>query len=173
MIIRKAENADIDGVAEIYEEIHNEEEAGRLTTGWIRGVYPVRSVAEAALQRDDLFVMEDGGKILGSALINQIQVDAYRNAPWSFPASPDEVCVIHTLVISPRAGRKGLGTRFVRFYEDYARKHHMPELRMDTNARNEAARSLYRKLGYTEIGLVPTVFNGIPDVRLVLLEKHL
>jgi ribosomal protein S18 acetylase RimI-like enzyme len=44
---------------------------------------------------------------------------------------------------------------------------------MDTNARNAAARSLYRKLGYREIAVVPTVFNGIPDVMLVLLEKHL
>ena len=44
---------------------------------------------------------------------------------------------------------------------------------MDTNAKNETARAMYRKLGYRETGVVPTVFNGIPDVRLVLLEKHL
>ena len=31
----------------------------------------------------------------------------------------------------------------------------------------------YKKLGYKEIGIVPTEFNGIPDVQLVLLEKHL
>ena len=44
---------------------------------------------------------------------------------------------------------------------------------MDTNARNRAARQLYAKLGYKEIGIVPTVFNDIPGVQLVLLEKHL
>ena len=44
---------------------------------------------------------------------------------------------------------------------------------MDTNEKNQAARALYRSLGYEEIGVVPTVFNGIPDVRLVLLEKGL
>lgn len=44
---------------------------------------------------------------------------------------------------------------------------------MDTNARNTAARALYKKLGYQEIGIVPTVFNGIPDVQLVLIEKTL
>ena len=38
---------------------------------------------------------------------------------------------------------------------------------------NAAARGLYKKLGYKEIGIVPTEFNGIPDVQLVLLEKHL
>lgn len=32
---------------------------------------------------------------------------------------------------------------------------------------------MYVKLGYKEIGIVPTVFNGIPGVGLVLLEKAL
>ena len=32
---------------------------------------------------------------------------------------------------------------------------------------------MYKKYGYTEIGIVPTVFNGIEDVQLVLLEKYL
>lgn len=44
---------------------------------------------------------------------------------------------------------------------------------MDTNERNSRARAMYVKLGYKEIGIVPTVFNGIPGVGLVLLEKAL
>ena len=44
---------------------------------------------------------------------------------------------------------------------------------IDTNVRNTAARALYRKLGYKEIAIVPTTFNGIPGFNLVLLEKNL
>ena len=173
MNIRKATIQDISDVEAIYNEIHDAEEAGVITTGWIRGVYPVRSVAEAALERGDLFVMEEDARIVGAALINQIQVDVYQDAPWEFCALPEEVCVLHTLVISPKVSGKGLGKQFVRFYEEYARSHHQQELRIDTNARNEQARAMYRKLGYKEIAVVPTVFNGIPNVQLVLLEKHL
>ena len=173
MNIRKATSQDITGVETIYNEIHDAEEAGVITTGWIRGVYPVRSVAEAALERGDLFVMEEDARIVGAALINQIQVDVYQDAPWEFCALPEEVCVLHTLVISPKVSGNGFGKQFVRFYEEYARSHHQQELRMDTNARNERARTMYRKLGYKEIAIVPTVFNGIPNVQLVLLEKHL
>ena len=36
-----------------------------------------------------------------------------------------------------------------------------------------AVRALYRKLGYTETGIVPCDFNGIEGIRLVLLEKPL
>ena len=46
-------------------------------------------------------------------------------------------------------------------------------LRMDTNERNLVARKMYKKFDFEEIDVVPTVFNGIPDVNLVLLEKYL
>ena len=47
------------------------------------------------------------------------------------------------------------------------------ELRIDTNAINQRARAMYQKLGYEERGIVPCVFNGIPGVQLVCLEKYL
>ena len=65
------------------------------------------------------------------------------------------------------------GRAFVAFYEDYARKNGCICLRIDTNEKNENARRLYAKLGYREAGIVPCVFNGIPGVNLVCLEKKL
>ncbi len=173
MMIRKAVEADLDAVAAIYDELHEAEEAGEASIGWARGVYPVRATAEAALRRDDLFVLEAEGSIRGAGIINRIQVDSYYGAPWEHEAADDEVCVFHTLVISPKYAGKGLGREFMRFYEEYAKAQNCPELRIDTNERNLRARAIYRKLGYKEIAVVPTVFNGIEGVNLVLLEKHL
>ena len=172
-MIRKALPRDLDAVEQIYKRIIDAEEEGRMTTGWLRDIYPVRSTAEAALLRDDLFVLEEDGRILGAGIINRIQVDVYRGAPWAAEVPDDAVCVLHTLVIDPLAAGHGLGTAFVRFYEAYAKEQGIKELRLDTNVRNLAARSMYKKLGYTEIAVVPTVFNGIPDVQLVLLEKRM
>ena len=76
------------------------------------------------------------------------------------------------LVVAQGKGR-GYGSRFVAFYEDYARAHRCPYLRMDTNERNTSARALYRRLGYQEVSVVPCQFNGIPGVNLVCLEKTL
>lgn len=78
-----------------------------------------------------------------------------------------------TLAISPEKSGRGYGKAFVAFYEEWAVKHGLTELRMDTNAINTTARAMYQKLGYKEISVVPTTFNGIPGVDLVLLEKHL
>lgn len=171
-MIRKAVYTDLEAVARIYEELHEAEEKGSITVGWNRDIYPVKATAEAALKRDDLFVLEKGGQLLGAGIINQLQVDSYYGAPWEYEAADQEVFVLHTLVISPRAARKGLGRKFAAFFEKYAAQHGVHELRLDTNEKNMAARSMYKKLGYKEIAIVPTVFNGIPNVNLVLLEKQ-
>ena len=172
-MIRKALETEIPAVAAIYDKLHTEEEAGRVTIGWIRGVYPTEDTARMALNRGDLFVQEDGGKVVGAAIINQTQVDAYYGGPWKYAAQDAEVMVLHTLVIDPDTAGRGLGKQFVAFYEDYAGENGCKVLRMDTNSRNAGARAMYAKLGYREAGIVPCVFNGIEGVGLVLLEKVL
>ena len=173
MKIRKAAPNDIDAVEKLYDAIHTAEENGKQTIGWIRGIYPVRKTAEMALERDDLFVLEDAGEIHGTGILNKIQVDSYAEGSWEHTVPDEQVCVLHTLVIDPGSAGKGYGKAFIEYYEAYAREIGCTELRIDTNARNVVARAMYKKHGYTEIGIVPTVFNGIDGVQLVLLEKHL
>ncbi|MBE6877790.1 MAG: GNAT family N-acetyltransferase [Ruminococcaceae bacterium] len=173
MIIRKAIANDVDAVAKIYEEIHSEIEKGNLVVGWERGVYPVKSTAQNALEKDWLFVAEDNGKIVSAAIINQYQGPIYEEANWEFEAEEDEIMVLHTLVVSPSCKQNGIGTKMVAFYEQHALENGCRELRMDTNERNTIARRLYKKLGYKEVSIVPCVFNGIPGVNLVCLEKRL
>ncbi len=171
--IRMATPNDIDAIGTIYENIHDEEEKGLTTIGWARNVYPTRKTAENALARKDLFVMENEGKIVAVAVINQIQVDEYKYAAWKHDTGDDEIMVLHGLAVDPHQKSKGYGSAFVTFYEKYAKKHGCPALRMDTNERNERARALYQRLGYEEVGIVDCIFNGIPNVHLVCLEKYL
>ncbi len=172
-MIRNATLTDLDAVVSIYDSIHDREESGLSTTGWMRSIYPTRATAEEAIRAGDLFVMEEDGQVIATARINQMQGAEYTEARWSQHVPPHKVMVLHTLVVSPNVAGTGCGTRFVDFYEEYAARHNCPFLRMDTNERNTAARTLYKKLGYAEVSIVPCVFNGIEGVRLVCLEKTL
>ena len=171
--IRKATAKDIDAVAEIYDNIHTEEENGNVTIGWVRGVYPERETAIAALERDDLFVQELDGKIVGTAILNKIQVDTYRLAKWQYDAPDDKIMVMHTLVIDPYVKGRGLGKAFAEFYEKNALEKGCNYLRIDTNEKNSNARAFYKKLNYKEIGILPCDFNGIKSINLVMLEKKI
>ena len=65
--IRKASKQDLEAVEKLYEKIHDAEESGKQSIGWIRGVYPVRRTAGEAIQREDLYVLEEDGGILGGS----------------------------------------------------------------------------------------------------------
>lgn len=173
LYFRKANEDDLDAIERIYDRTHDAEEAGLTTTGWVRGIYPVREVAEAALGRGDMYVAEYDGRVVASGIINNIQVNVYLDCDWEYTAPDDKVCVLHTLVVDPDARSRGIGPAFVGFYEKTAREQGCEVLRIDTNARNLKARRMYDKLGYIERDIVPTVFNGIRGVDLVLLEKKL
>ncbi len=172
-MIRKAISSDVDAVERIYDLVHTEEEKGAMSIGWVRGVYPIRQTALDALERGDLFVEEEDGRIVASAVINRIQVPEYADCPWTADVPDEKVMVLHTLTVDPTVKGSGYGRNFVRFYEQYAREQGCLVLRIDTQSKNTTARRFYKKLGFTEPGIVYCTFNGIPDVELVCLEKVL
>ena len=103
MIIRKGTQADLASVEQLYNDIHTAEETGQQTIGWIRGVYPTRATAQAALDANDLFVLEDAGEILGAARINKAQVDSYAEGAWEFSARDELLNTIEGTVPAPDA----------------------------------------------------------------------
>lgn len=138
--IRPAAAHDLARIEEIYDTIHTAEEAGKVSIGWVRGVYPTRATAQAGLDAGDLFVLADGGTVYAAGRINREQVPVYAEMPWAHDVPPEQVLVLHTLVVDPAVAGHGCGTQFVRFYEQRARALGCPELRIDTNAKNANAR---------------------------------
>lgn len=144
MLVRKAVPADIPAVTAIYEALLDREERGELSTGWTRGVYPTEQTALDALAAGTLYVLEDGGRVAAAAKLDQNQMAQYSQCTWRHDAPPEQVLVLHTLVVDPTVKGKGYGTAFVAFYEQLARETDRPYLRIDTNARNTPARALYK-----------------------------
>lgn len=172
-MIRKATREDISGIEKIYNEILDLEAARKGLTGWVKGIYPSGKTALLAIEKEEMYVMEENGIIVAAARINREQMPGYARAKWEYDAPEEETMVIHTLTVSPGEAGKGYGSAFIKYYEDFALEHGCRYLRMDTNEINQPARSLYKKLGYREAGIIPCNFNGIKDVRLVCFEKKL
>lgn len=99
--IRPATADDLPRIEQIYDAIHTAEETGAASVGWARGVYPTRATAQAALDDGALFVLEDDGVLVAAGRIDQVQVPVYAQVPWQYAAPPEQVLVLHTLVVDP------------------------------------------------------------------------
>ena len=162
-MIRLANPSDLDAIAEIYEEILAAEDARPASyTNWQRGKYPTRDTAEAALEAGTLWVGEEDGAL-----------PEYDAIPWSIPAQPSEVGVIHTLVIRPSWSGRGKAREFVAFCEEELRRQGKKAVRLDTYEGNLPANTMYPRLGYTFAGATEFFFQGFIHEILNCYEKAL
>lgn len=169
--IRQATLSDTVPLKRLFEAIHDNEEAGKLITGWKRNVYPAFKHIMAGIKSGELFVLLRDGHVAGAGIINQEQGPAYERGNWSRQSPDSQVMVLHMLAIDPQMAGQGLGTEMLRFYAQYALERGCPDLRLDTNAINARARSFYGRLGFREAGIVKTEFKGLGEINLVLLES--
>ena len=109
LIFRKAAASDLDAITAIYDKIHAQEDAGRVTIGWVTGVYPTRFDAEQAAARNELYVCETEGRVAASGILNQRQVNVYADGHWAYPAEDSTVFVLHTLTVDPELSGRGIG----------------------------------------------------------------
>ena len=173
-MIRLATEADLSQAASIYEEILTlEETSGPVYTNWQRGKYPTPDTARSAWEAGTLYVGQDSGILWGVVNLNSIQLPEYDAIPWSIPAAPEEVGVIHTLCIRPSCSGQGRARQMVAFCESEARRQGCKVIRLDTWEGNLPANRLYPSLGYRYAGRAEFFFMGFVRENLNCYEKAL
>lgn len=172
-MIRPATAADLDAICAVYAEIFEKERSGERYTQWIEGVYPTRETAERGVGAGTMYVLEEGGRADASMILNSFQPAEYYEMPWLYPAADEDVLVIHTLCVSPKASGRGLGTRMVDFASGFALGRGMKVIRLDTNVKNTPAQSFYLRHGFRLAGSHHSLHEGVLDTELVYMERSL
>lgn len=170
-MIRLAAAQDLDAVAAGYEAQFDWEDAHGVATNWVRGRYPTRATAADACAADTLWVLDEGGRLPASMILNSLQLDSYAGIPWQLAAAPQQVLVLHTLCVAPSAAGQGLGSRMVRFALARAAALGCVTLRLDTWGGNRRAQALYERLGFRLAGRAQTLFQGSIPEELVFYER--
>ena len=171
MQIRKAEQADLDAIAESYRELLRNIPPEENYSGWVLDVYPSRTWAEENL--GDMWVLVDEAGFGGSMILNHQQAADYQEIPWETPAEPEAVMVIHTLCIPPSRAGRGYGRTMVNFAIDEARRQGMKALRLDTAAGNRPAAALYQSCGFVLRGRRQVLHQGVIPEELIFFEMGL
>ena len=171
--VRKASSADICGVCGLYGAVHAAEEAGVTLSNWKRDVYPTQATAAEALGRGDLYVLDAGGEVVASMILNESEPPEYEGVSWRFGTSKSRVLVVHTLCVSPRYAGMGHAKSLIDYAVSEAESRGASSLRLDTYAGNKPARSLYEKVGFRLAGIAPMKVAGVLDEEQAFYELDL
>lgn len=173
-MFRPARAADLPAIDAIYQAILDQEDQRPVSyTNWQRGKYPTLDTARKALEGGTLWVGEEDGQVWGCVNLNGEQLPEYDRIPWTIPAQPQEVAVIHTLVVHPDWAGRGLARSFVAFCEEESRRQGKKAVRLDTYEGNLPANTMYPKFGYSLAGATEFFFQGFIRETLNCYEKAL
>lgn len=173
-MIRQATATDIDGVEEGYRDHFLYEKKHVAYTVFKEGAYPTRKDAARALLNKALYVYVDQGAVAGSIISDGRQPDEYGEISWPSQAAPEQVAVIHLLMVNPRMAGKGIGSALVNHAIKVAEQRSCAAIRLDTGAQNIPAVSLYKKMGFRVVATSTMKVGGvIPHTAHLFLEKSL
>jgi ribosomal protein S18 acetylase RimI-like enzyme len=172
-LIQRATAFDVDAVEQSYIELLAHEKEHGSNSNWVLGLYPTRAIAEKSYSEKTLYVLVEGDELCASMILNQFQPEEYKKIEWLYPATPQEVLVIHTLCIPPAKSGRGFGKAMVNFAITHATQMNCKAIRLDTWAGNKPAISLYNKRGFRYAGNANVLLQGLIPEEQVFFETKI
>jgi ribosomal-protein-alanine N-acetyltransferase len=77
---------------------------------------------------------------------------------------------ISTIAVHPGHRRRGLGRRLLSHLIQLARQHRAAEITLEVREANHIARSLYRKFGFDETGVLPRYYGDTGETGVVMCK---
>lgn len=148
MLFRLAKKDEFESLRKFYWNLIDEMRGQSDKIGWKKGIYPTDEFLRESLDKKEMYVLEENGKICASAIINSDYNEGYADIPWSFDCREDEVLIPHALAVSPSLQGRGIGKLFVKEIISLAKKQGKKAMRLDTLGTNTAAQKLYLACGF-------------------------
>lgn len=101
----------------------------------------------------NIFVLDDGGKVVSSVIIYDFDIDYENNLDGRWQ-SPKPYVALHRIGTLSSQGKKGYGRKIIELAESYARENHFKSVRIDTHRGNKTMQGLLKSLNYKYVGLV-------------------
>lgn len=147
-MIRKATYSDIDPILLITKACAKDMENKGILQ-WNEH-YPSAGAFERDIEREELFVLTDHKKILGSIVISSFMDDEYKTIEW-LTANVKNI-YIHRLAVHPDYQGRGFAQQLMDFAENFARNQGYASIRLDTFSQNQRNQKFYELRGYNRLG---------------------
>ena len=112
--------------------------------------YPSQTAFQQDIDRDELYIITQSGKIAGTIVISDLKDEVYQTVTWLTPADTKSI-YIHRLAVHPNFQGQGIAQQLMDFAEDFARRNGYVSVRLDTFSQNPRNNRFYQKRGYTKL----------------------
>ncbi len=112
-------------------------------------VYPSAAAFEKDIERNELFVLEQTTKVVGTVVISTLMDDEYAPVQWLTPNLNN--VYIHRLSVDPMFQGKGFAQKLMDFAENFAKEKGFVSIRLDTFSQNKRNQLFYEKRGYQKL----------------------
>ena len=169
--IRLAQKEDSAAVLDFYETVIDHMTATREKPGWKRGVYPEEVYLNQAIDRQDLYLLMEEGKIWAAVILNHRFDVAYDKVSWLVDAAPEEIIAVHTLATHPDRLCTGLAGKLMDYAAELGRSRGCKSIRLDAWEPNEPAHCFYRSRGFTPLETLELYYVDTGLSNFVMYEK--
>ncbi|QDP39133.1 GNAT family N-acetyltransferase [Radiobacillus deserti] len=129
--------------------------------------YPLEENFQGDLNRQELFVYEEEGRVLGVAAISEKEHSEYHEIAWT---SDRSAITMKRLAVHPNGRGKGIADAFFRKAEEVSIEKGLHYMKTDTFSKNTYAQKLFDRHGYH---FVEKRFVPEKEDSLVYFEKQL
>ena len=157
MIFRKAEKEDFDKIRSLYWTLIDQEQDDPSFPHWKKGIHPSDEMIQNSIEREELYVLVDGGEIAACVIADNEKFDGYSEAPWQIDS--EEVIVLHVLA-----------RKLIENVIEQERKAGKKALRLDVIENNTTAEKLYQKLGFRYIQTKTLYYDVVGEMTFKLYE---
>jgi len=111
--------------------------------------YPSESTFLNDLKRNELYVKEIKGKVIGTIVISTLMDEEYVPVQWLTPNGNS--IYIHRLSVDPMYQGKGFAQELMDFGEAYSKSNGFVSVRLDTFSQNKRNQRFYEQRGYQKL----------------------
>lgn len=111
--------------------------------------YPAAETFNMDVERGELYVKEDEGKIIGAIVVSTVMDKEYVPIKWLTPNGNSTY--IHRLCVHPNCQGKGFAQELMDFAENYSKNHGFGSVRLDTFSQNKRNQRFYEQRGYQKL----------------------
>ena len=112
--------------------------------------YPSETAFLKDVEREELYVIEENGSVLGTIVVSTFMDEEYIPIQWLTPNGNSTY--IHRLSVHPEHQGKGMAQKLMDFAEAYSKKNQFVSVRLDTFSQNHRNQRFYEQRGYQKLG---------------------